>query len=67
MSDHETDIKERLNRHPMLKSRTESLLNIAENAAGDINIADHTEFHVIQEIISTGVKYFILKESDRAS
>jgi len=40
MSDHETDIEERLNRHPLLKRRIESILNIAENTSGDINIAD---------------------------
>jgi len=54
MSDHEAAVEERLNRHPALKSRIESLLNIAENTSGDINIADEAEFRVIEEVRRIG-------------
>ena len=67
MSDHETDIEERQNRHPLLKRRIESILNIAENTSGDINIADDAEFHVIDEVRRMGDVIMHEQVSERES
>lgn len=44
----------RLNQHPELKERIESLLNIVENTAGDCTKADDAEQHVINELRKMG-------------
>lgn len=54
MSDHEVNIEERLNRHPILKSRVESLLNIAENSSEITEKADDAEFRLIDELRRMG-------------
>jgi hypothetical protein len=45
---------DRLNLHPELKKRVESLLNVVENAAGDCTKADDAERHVIEELRKMG-------------
>lgn len=60
MSDCEVNIEERLNRHPMLKSRVEALLDIVENSSDNPEKADDAEFRVIDELRQTGNE--ILKE-----
>ena len=47
MSDYANSIEERLNRHPILKNRVESLLNIVENSSGDAATADDAEKRVV--------------------
>ncbi len=54
MSDHEVNIEERLNRHPVLKSRVGSLLNIVENSSEITEKADDAEFRVIGELRRMG-------------
>jgi hypothetical protein len=44
----------RLNQHPELCKRIESLLNVIENAAGDCTRADDAEQHVIEELRKMG-------------
>jgi transposase len=44
----------RLNQHPELRERMESLLNVVENAAGDCTKADDAEQHVIEELRKMG-------------
>ena len=44
----------RLNQHPELRERVESLLNVVENAAGDCTKADDAEQHVIEELRKMG-------------
>jgi hypothetical protein len=45
---------DRLNQHPQLKERMESLLNIVENVAGDCTKADDAERYVIEELRKMG-------------
>ena len=40
---------ERLGRHPALVSRLESLLDVAENRFGDIELADTAEERIVDE------------------
>ena len=41
---------DRLNQHPKLRERVESLLNVVENVAGDCTRADDAEWYVIEEL-----------------
>ncbi|MCP4015684.1 MAG: hypothetical protein GY735_06145 [Delftia sp.] len=54
MSDHEVNIEERLNRHPILKSRVGYLLNIVENSSEITEKADDAEFRVTDELRRMG-------------
>ncbi len=45
---------ERLNRHPVLRARMESLLCVVEDAAGDLEKADAAERRVIEELRQMG-------------
>ena len=45
---------ERLNRHPLLRGRVESLLEVVEDAAGDCEKADTAERRVIEELRQLG-------------
>lgn len=45
---------ERLKKHPNLRKRFESILDIAENAHGDCIKADDAEEHVIEEVRKLG-------------
>lgn len=45
---------ERLNRHPILRARMESLLCVVEDAAGDLEKADAAERRVIEELRQMG-------------
>jgi hypothetical protein len=44
----------RLNQHPELRERMESLLNVVENAAGDCKKADDAEQYIIEELRKMG-------------
>lgn len=44
----------RLNQHPHLRERLETLLNIVDNVAGDCTTADAAEQAVIEEIRKLG-------------
>lgn len=45
---------ERLNRHPLLRARVESLLAVVEDAAGDWEKADAAERRVIEDLRQMG-------------
>jgi len=45
---------DRLNQHPKLRERVESLLNVVENVAGDCTKADDAERYVIEELRKMG-------------
>ena len=45
---------ERLNCHPLLRARVESLLEVVEDAAGDCEKADAAERRVIEELRQMG-------------
>lgn len=45
---------ERLQRHPHLRERLESMLSIAEDAEGDLVKADEAERRIIEEVRQTG-------------
>ena len=45
---------ERLNRHPLLRARMESLLEVVEEAAGDGEKADAAERRMIEELRQMG-------------
>lgn len=47
-------LEERLNRHPELKSKIESLLSVVENAEGDLCKANEAEQRMIEEIRQLG-------------
>jgi hypothetical protein len=47
-------LEERLNKHPVLKARMESLLDVVENTAGDLEKANAAEKRVIQELQQMG-------------
>lgn len=47
-------LEERLNRHPELKAKIESLLSVVENAEGDLVKANAAEQRVIEEIRQLG-------------
>jgi hypothetical protein len=46
--------EERLNSHPVLKDRFESLLDIVEDTAGNYDKADEAELKIIEELRRTG-------------
>lgn len=48
------NLEERLNRHPELKAKIESLLSVVENAEGDWVKANEAEQRVIEEIQQLG-------------
>ena len=45
---------DRLNQHPKLRERIESLLNVVENTAGDCTKADDAEKYMIEELRKMG-------------
>lgn len=47
-------VAERLERHPELKARMERLLDVVENAAGDVRRADEAERRAIEELRQMG-------------
>ena len=47
-------LEERLNRHPELKARIETLLSVVENTEGDLVKANEAEQRVIEEIQQLG-------------
>ena len=47
-------LEERLNRHPELKAKIETLLSVVENAEGDLDKANEAEQRVIEEIRQLG-------------
>jgi hypothetical protein len=47
-------LEERLNRHPELKTKIESLLSVVENAEGDLLKANEAEQRMIEEIRQLG-------------
>jgi len=47
-------VAERLERHPELKERMERLLDVVENAAGDVKLADEAERRTIEELRMMG-------------
>jgi hypothetical protein len=54
MSDYEPSIEERLKKHPTLKNRIESLLDIVENSSGCPEKADDAERCVVNEMRRMG-------------
>ena len=54
MSDYEPSIEERLKKHPTLKNRIESLLNLVENSSGFPEKADDAERCVVNEMRRMG-------------
>ena len=53
-TDRDRVLLERLNRHPHLRVRVESLLAVVEDAAGDCERADAAERRVIEELRQMG-------------
>ena len=53
-TDRDHMLLERLNRHPHLRARLESLLAVVEDAAGDWETADAAERRVIEELRQMG-------------
>jgi hypothetical protein len=47
-------LEERLNRHPELKTKIESLLSVVENAEGDLLKANEAEQRMIEEVRQLG-------------
>jgi hypothetical protein len=43
-------VADRLERHPELKARMERLLDVVENASGDVRLADEAERRAIEEL-----------------
>jgi hypothetical protein len=54
MTDRDRTLIERLDRHPLLRARVESLLAVVENATGDCEKADAAERRVIEELRQMG-------------
>ncbi len=55
MSQHNDQIfLSRLNQHPQLRERVETLLNVVENTAGNCTTADDAEQYVIEELRKMG-------------
>jgi hypothetical protein len=48
------DLETRLNRHPRLKARLEGLLDIVDNAGGDVEKASAAEQRVIEQLRRMG-------------
>ncbi|MFO1434702.1 MAG: ISKra4 family transposase [Candidatus Competibacteraceae bacterium] len=55
-TDLDQTLLERLNRHPLLRARVESLLEVVEDAAGDYEKADAAERRVIEELRQMGTE-----------
>ena len=53
-SSKEQTFVDRLNQHPKLRDRVESLLNVVENTAGECTKADDAERYVIEELRKMG-------------
>ena len=49
-------VAERLERHPVLKARMERMLDVVENAAGDVRRADAAEQRAIEELRQMGLE-----------
>ena len=49
-------VAERLERHPALKARTERMLDVVENASGDVQRADEAERRAIEELRQMGLE-----------
>jgi len=54
MSEKAYDFEERLNRHPVLKERLSSILNIVEDSGGNYDKADEAELIIIEKLRSFG-------------
>ena len=54
MSDKKSNLEERFNKYPYLKSRVESILDIVEDKASSIDRADEAEQLLIDEIRQLG-------------
>lgn len=50
----EEDVAQRLERHPIVKARITKLLDLIENAGGDLRRADDAERRAIDELRSMG-------------
>lgn len=53
-TDLDQTLLERLKRHPLLRARVESLLDVVEDAAGDCEKADAAERRMIEELRQLG-------------
>ena len=53
-TDRDQMLLERLNSHPLLRARVESLFEVVEDAAGDCEKADAAERRVIEELRQMG-------------
>ena len=49
-------VAERLERHPALKARMERMLDVVENASGDVHRADEAERLAIEEVRQMGLE-----------
>ena len=49
-------VSERLERHPALKARMERILDVVENASGDVHRADEAERRAIEEVRQMGLE-----------
>ena len=49
-------VAERLERHPALKARMERVLDVIENASGDVRRADEAERRAIDELRQMGLE-----------
>ena len=54
MEDTKADFLEKLKKHPRLQQRFNEILNIAENASGDLITADEAELKTIEEVRKLG-------------
>ncbi|MBI3651004.1 MAG: hypothetical protein HY231_08125 [Acidobacteria bacterium] len=48
------NLLERLEKHPQLQTRIEAMLEVVENAAGDVSKADEAEQRLIEELRKIG-------------
>jgi len=53
-TEQDTVLLQRINRHPLLRARVESLLGVVEDAGGDLEKADAAERRVIEELRQMG-------------
>ena len=49
-------VADRLERHPALKARMERMLDVVENASGDVRRADEAERRAIEELRQMGLE-----------
>lgn len=54
MSDDKRSLEERLKKHPHLRARVEAMLEIVEDAAGNVEKADEAERLVIEQVRQLG-------------